>query len=209
MCLPVPGGTTLVDAHNGFNELSRLVMLWTVRHFWPVGARFVFICFRHRAQLFLRHPGDTLFILLIREGVTQGDPLLMVLYGITLVPLMEKLREADPTLSPTLYAYDTVSDGLAQRNAAQMRLLMDWGWDQGYFPDPANLLFIDNNPEEKESERWKFDRAGLQITYIDDSQYLGAYLDIKEELETWVGTKVEAWAHRVRNLAKIYKQYPQ
>ena len=27
-----PIGTTLVDACNGFNELSRLAMLWTVRH---------------------------------------------------------------------------------------------------------------------------------------------------------------------------------
>ena len=25
-------GTTLVDARNGFNELSRLAMLWTVKH---------------------------------------------------------------------------------------------------------------------------------------------------------------------------------
>ena len=35
-------GTMLVDAHNGFNELSRLEMLWTVRHRWPAGARFAF-----------------------------------------------------------------------------------------------------------------------------------------------------------------------
>ena len=27
-----PGGTMLVDAHNGFDELSRLTMLWNVRH---------------------------------------------------------------------------------------------------------------------------------------------------------------------------------
>ena len=27
-----PSGTTLVDARNGFNKLSRLAMLWTVRH---------------------------------------------------------------------------------------------------------------------------------------------------------------------------------
>ena len=37
-------GTTLVDAHNGFNELSRLAMLWTVRHRWPARARFAFNC---------------------------------------------------------------------------------------------------------------------------------------------------------------------
>ena len=30
-----PSGTTLVDAHNGFNELIRLAMLWNVRHCWP------------------------------------------------------------------------------------------------------------------------------------------------------------------------------
>ena len=32
-----PSGTTLVDACNGFNELSRLAMLCTVRHRWPAG----------------------------------------------------------------------------------------------------------------------------------------------------------------------------
>eukprot|EP00957_Ditylum_brightwellii_P017652 1329895-Ditylum_brightwellii.AAC.1 len=46
-----PGGTTLVDARNGFNELSRMAMLWTVRHRWPSGARFMFNCYRHWAIL--------------------------------------------------------------------------------------------------------------------------------------------------------------
>ena len=32
-----PSSTTLVDACNGFNELSRLAILWTVRHRWPAG----------------------------------------------------------------------------------------------------------------------------------------------------------------------------
>ena len=32
-----PRGTPHVDAHNGFNELRRLEMLWTVRHRWPAG----------------------------------------------------------------------------------------------------------------------------------------------------------------------------
>ena len=29
--------TTLVDARNGFNKLSRLAMLWTLQHRWPAG----------------------------------------------------------------------------------------------------------------------------------------------------------------------------
>ena len=52
-----PSGTTFVDARNGFNELSRLATLWTVRHHWPAGARFAFNCYKHWAQLLLRQPG--------------------------------------------------------------------------------------------------------------------------------------------------------
>ena len=53
-----PSGTTLVDARNGFNKLSRLAMLWNLRHRWPAGARFAFNCYKHWAQLLLRQPGD-------------------------------------------------------------------------------------------------------------------------------------------------------
>ena len=68
-----PSGTTIVDAHNGFNELSRLAMLWTVRHRWPEGERFAFNFYRHWAQLLLRQPGEPPVKILSREGVTQGD----------------------------------------------------------------------------------------------------------------------------------------
>ena len=53
-----PSRITRVDARNGFNKLSRLVMLWTVRHRWPVGASFAFNFYRHWAQLLLRHLGE-------------------------------------------------------------------------------------------------------------------------------------------------------
>ena len=53
-----PSGTTLVDACNGFNNLSRLEMLWTVRHIWPSGARFPLNCYRHWAQLLLCQRGE-------------------------------------------------------------------------------------------------------------------------------------------------------
>ena len=93
-----PISTTLIDARNGFNELIRLAMLWTVQHCWPAGARFAFNCYKHWAQLLLRQPGEPPVTILSREGVTQGDPLSMVLYGITLVPLAEELPAADPGL---------------------------------------------------------------------------------------------------------------
>ena len=66
-----PSEITLTDARNGFNKLSRLAMLWTVRHRWPEGARFTLNCYRHWAQLLLHQPGEPPVQILSREGVTQ------------------------------------------------------------------------------------------------------------------------------------------
>ena len=88
----------LVDAANGFNSLSTMGMLWTVRHRCPKLARFAFNCYRHQARLVCRRPGQDALILQSREGVTQGDPLSMALYGIALLPLAEMLRKASPSV---------------------------------------------------------------------------------------------------------------
>ena len=107
-----PSGKTLFDAGNGFNELSRLAMLWNVRHRWPEGARFALNCYRHWAQLILCQLGEQPVTILIREGVTQGDPLYMSLYGIILVPLADELRVMDSGLLLPFYADDVALDGL-------------------------------------------------------------------------------------------------
>ena len=148
-----PGGTTLNDYYIGFSEMILLVMLWRVRNLWPAGASFTFNCYRHWAQIFLRQPGNAPVILMSREGVTKGETLLMVLYDITLVLLAEELRDTNPTLFSTFYPDDAEFDGLAWRSAAQLRLLIDWDQDRGYFPEPAKLIFIVDNPEENEAEK--------------------------------------------------------
>ena len=70
-------------------------MLETVRHYLPAGARFAFNCYKHWAQLLLCQPEEMPVTILSREGITQGDPLSIFLYGITLVPLEEELRVAN------------------------------------------------------------------------------------------------------------------
>ena len=80
-------------------------------------------------------------------GVTQGDPLSIVLYGIYLVPLVEELRDADTTLLYLSYTDDAVFYGSARQSAAQLRLLMDQGAYQGYFPKPSKSLFIADKPD--------------------------------------------------------------
>ena len=60
---------------------------------WPSGAWFTFNCYRHWAQLILRmHKGNEVSIIFSKEGVTQGDPLSMVVYGIGMIPLTLQLK---------------------------------------------------------------------------------------------------------------------
>ena len=147
---------TLDDARNGFIELSRLAMLCTVRYRWTAGARFAFNCYKYWAQLLLRQPGELPVTILIREGVTQGDSLSMVLYGITLAPLAEELRAADPGLLPPFYADDAAFDGSEQRRTQLLKLLMRRGTERGYFPEPAKSLFILETPGQEAAARREF-----------------------------------------------------
>jgi hypothetical protein len=57
-------GFLLVDARNAFNELSRAAMLWTVRHEWSSGVRFVFNCYKRWAILGIRGQEEGSFLVI-------------------------------------------------------------------------------------------------------------------------------------------------
>ena len=126
----------------------------------------MFNCYRHWLHILLRQPGDAPVIILIREVFTQEDPLSVVLYGFNLVPLIEYLRDADPTLLSPFYTNDAAFCGSVKRSAAQLKLLMALGTDRGYFPDPDRLLFIADNPEKEEATIQEFEQAGIKLNYI-------------------------------------------
>ena len=133
----------------------------------------------------------------------------MVLYGITLIPLVEELRAADPGLLLPFYADDEAFDGSARRSAQLLKLLMKRGTDRGYFPEPAKYLFILDTRGKEEAEKRKFAVEGLDLNFVTVSRYLGAYLGPRDQLEAWVKPQVEAWAHGVRVLGKISRGHPQ
>ena len=54
-----------------------------------MGERFTYNCYRHHTQLYLRSADcRELTIIHSWEGVTQGDPLAMVVYGLSLLPMI-------------------------------------------------------------------------------------------------------------------------
>ena len=124
--------------------------------------------------------------ILSREGVTQGDPVSMDLYGITLAPLAEELRAADPGILSPFYVDDAAFDGLARRSAQFLKLLMKRGPDQGYFLELAKSLFISDTPGQEETAKQEFAKEELVLNFVSGSRYLGAYLGPQAEVEACV-----------------------
>ena len=66
----------------------------------------------------------------------------MVLHGITLFPLAEEIRAANPGLLSLFYADDATFEDSARQSAQLLKLLMKRGPDREYFPELAKSLFI-------------------------------------------------------------------
>ena len=203
---PPPEALILVDAKNGFNELSRLAMMWTVRHLWPAGSRFAFNCYRHAAQLILRRPGGKCEVLLSREGVTQGDPLSMVLYGVMLIPLGKTLRRTAPGVLQPWYADDFSMLGPATDMQNVMRQLMEEGPPRGYYPEPSKSIVVCRAADE---DTFRHDLDEFSFSFCRGSRYVGGFVGDDNTLQEWLTPKLENWRHGVRVLARIARRYPQ
>ena len=81
-------GVLLVDARNTFNSVNRGAALWNARILWPRCSRFLFNTYQGYASLVLHGTSE---YVLSKEGVTQGDPLSMLLYAIAVLPLIQAL----------------------------------------------------------------------------------------------------------------------
>ena len=116
----------------------------------------------------------------------------MVLYGITLVPLLEKFRVKDPGLLSPFYADDAAFDGSELRSAQLIKLLMKRGTSRGYFPEPAKSQFISDTPGQEDAAKGGFTKEGLFFNFVSGNIYLGAYLGMQAELEECVNPQVGA-----------------
>jgi hypothetical protein len=199
-------GFLLVDAGNAFNEGNRMAMLWTVRHQWPSGARFTFNCYRHWSILIIRAQDGLAVLLYSMEGVTQGDPLAMVIYGILLLPLIRKLKIEVPLVDQPWYADDSGAGGKFTGIREYVTALKKHGPARGYFPEPSKSILIVSEHNRKAAE---IEFKDLGFTVVSGWRYLGGFLGEETEQKLWVEKKTKKWTAAVRELAKVAKRYPQ
>ena len=118
----------LIYGRNAFNEENRTAMLWAIRHEWPSGAQFTFNCYCHWAALVVCYTGGRSgHFLHIKEGVTQGDRLLMISYGIGVLPLIKEFWGSHPRVTQPCYADDVGAGGKFQNILEHLRDLQARG----------------------------------------------------------------------------------
>ena len=83
----------LIDASNAFNALNRATALHNIRVLCPVIAVYAINTYRKSARLFITGGKE----ILSAEGTTQGDPLAMGLYALSVQPLITSLGVASST----------------------------------------------------------------------------------------------------------------
>ena len=199
----------LVDADNGFNNLARMSMLWTVRHLCCKLSTFTFNCYRHEVRLVCRRPGQVALILLSREGVTQGDPMAMAVYGIALIPLADRLRKESPNVLQPWYADDAAMQGPPAEVVDCFALLCKIGPMFGYFPAPAKSFYICPLATVAKAKA-AFSAAGMDsVKDCRGHRYVGGFAGSMAMRDRWIEPKVAGWVEGIKALSKVAVRYPQ
>ena len=103
-------------------------------HLWPSRTHFVFNFYCPRSSLVLRNRNVMDRFVHCRKGGTQGYPLVMVTYGIGVLPLTKRLESVFPDINQPQYADGTGALGTFGNFGLYFNLLKLFGPGRGYYP---------------------------------------------------------------------------
>ena len=119
----------LVDASNAFNSLNRAAPLNNIRVLCPLIATYVINTYRVPARLFVVGGSE----LIPAEGTTQGDPLAMSVYAISLQPLISLLHNR--TTAKQCWFAEATGAGPVEEVKQWWDELREAGPPLGYYPN--------------------------------------------------------------------------
>ena len=192
----------LIDASNAFNFLNRAAALNNIRILCPMVATYAINTYRLPIRLFVVGGQE----MKSSEGTTQGDPLSMALYAISLQPLITRLHITSST-KQCWFADDASGAGTAIQLKKWWDTLIEDGPEYGYHPKDDKCWLI-TNPENEEIIREIFKETEINIT-TEGKRHLGAVVGSRSYLDEYVNEKVEEWVKEIINLADFATTQPQ
>ena len=177
---------------NNVIEINQIIILCTVCHLCPYGARFVSNCYHHWSLLILRNGNGTAIFLHTSEGVMQGGYLTMFAYSIGILPLIKNLKREIPDITQPWYADDSGALGTFARIDTYFNLLTCQGPQRGYHPKPSKRVMV-MHPDNLEARKYFGKNHGFKV--CTGARYLGVYIGVQEQLAERVcaGVGEEHW----------------
>ena len=191
-----------VDASNAFNSLIRATALNNIRVLCLLIATYVTNTYRVPARTFVVGCSE----LKSAEGTTQGDPLAMSVYAISLQLLISLLHNRS-TAKQCWFADDATGAGSLEEVKQWWDELIEAGPPLGYYPNSKKCWLV-VKPEKEGRVKEMFVGTGINIT-IEGRKHLGTALGSQSHLEQYVGGKVEDWVVEVTKLAEFARSQPQ
>ena len=178
-------GLLLVDTNNAFNSVNRAVVLWNVRVLWPRCSRFLFNTYQGYSTIWVSGCSDRI---LSKEGVTQGDPLSMLLYAIAVLPLIQSLSD-NTWWTQNWYADDSSCVATLRNLKDWFSLLSERGPEFGYFPEPSKTVLVVDTSYETEATSM-FGSLGIKV--VLGQRFLGSFVGDHHSTEAFINQKVQS-----------------
>ena len=192
----------LIDASNAFNALNRAAALHNIRVLCPAIAAYAINIYKQPARLFITGSKE----IVSAEGTTQGDPLAMGLYALSIQSLITSLQAAS-SVKQCWFANDASGAGSTTEIKNWWDVLSTLGPDFGYFPNDKKCWIIAKSAKE-ESVKDVFKEASINVT-VQGQKHLGAVVGSREYSEEYVREKVSNWVNEVVKLAEFALSQPQ
>jgi hypothetical protein len=195
-------GALFIDAENAFNKVNRSAGLWNVHFLCPALKRILTNMYRAPSRIFLKNEKQTQEFS-SDEGTTQGDPLAMAMYAISIAPLG---KEGKSLSQQIWYADDAAAGDTLERLRKWFDFLLLRGPKYGYFPQPKKCILVVKEHKLDEAKKL-FSGTNVEIT-INGTRHLGAALGSVEFKGNFVGEKVKEWISQVELLSRFAKTQP-
>ena len=189
----------LVDADNAFNRLNRSVALWNIQFICPYLAAYATNCYQTSARLFICGGAE----IQSEEGTTQGDPLAMPFYALSLVPLIKELHGLTHHI---WYADDAQATGKIESLRHWWNKIIQRGQGYGYFANASKTILV-VKPNHIEKAQMIFQDTGVKLT--EGARDLGAAVGTQNFIDHYVAQKVSQFCREMELLSDIAVSYPQ
>jgi len=154
----------------------------------------------------VHHHNGTGHFLHSQEGVTQGDPVAMVAYGLSTLPLICQLKTEFPELQHAWYADDSAVAGSWMHISHHFHHLQQLGSTYGYFPESTKSVLV-VSPSHQLAAQAFFSTLGVPV--CTGHCYLGGFIGEPTKLDSWLLPKIDHWLLGIHQLTQAAKWYPQ